>query len=94
MRAIPALALLALTTAALAAAPATAYADSIPWQTFRTSPWTDQPGQVCAFGVAATIVKDGEQERILATYPDGSPEVQEFRGPLYVSYTNQSSGKR
>ena len=93
MRAIPALALLTLTTAALAAAPATANAQSIPWQTYRTSPWTDQPGQVCAFGVAATIVKDGEQVRTLETYPDGSPEVQEFRGPLYVQYTNQSSGK-
>jgi len=93
MRAIPALALLTVTTAALAAAPATAYAHSIPWQTYRTSPWTDQPGQVCAFGVAATIVKDGEQVRTLETYPDGSPKVQEFRGPLYVRYTNQSSGK-
>jgi hypothetical protein len=93
MRAIPALAVLTLTAAALAAAPATAYAQSIPWQTYRTSPWTDQPGQVCAFGVAATIVKDGEQERTLETYPDGSPKVQEFRGPLYVRYTNQSSGK-
>ena len=93
MRAIPALALVTLTTAALVAAPATAHAQSIPWQAYRTSPWTDQPGQVCAFGVAATIVKDGEQVRTLETYPDGSPEVQEFRGPLYVRYTNQSSGK-
>jgi hypothetical protein len=93
MRAIPALALVALATAALAAAPATAYAHSIPWETYRTSPWTDPPGQPCAFGVAATIVKDGEQERIIETYPDGRPEVQEFRGPLYVRYTNQSTGK-
>lgn len=93
MRVVPALALFALTTAALAAAPATAYAHSIPWETYRTSPWTDQPGQVCAFGVAATIVKDGEQVRTLETYSDGRPEVQEFRGPLYVRYANQSSGK-
>ena len=95
MRAGPVLALLTLTAAALADAPATASASahSIPWQTYRTSPWTDQPGQVCAFGVAATIVKDGEQVRTLKSYPDGSPEVQEFRGPLYVRYTNQSSGK-
>jgi hypothetical protein len=93
MRAGPALALLTLTAAGLAAAPATASADSIPWQPYRTSPWTDQPGQVCAFGVAVTIVKDAEQVRTLQSYPDGSPEVQEFRGPLYVRYTNQSSGK-
>ena len=87
------LALLALTGAALASAPATAFADTIPWQAYRTAPWTDQPGQVCTFGVAATIVKDGEQERILESYPDGSPEVQEFRGPLFVRYTNESTGK-
>jgi len=93
MRASPVLAVLTLTAAAFAVAPATAFAQPIPWQTFRTSPWTDQPGQVCAFGVAATIVKDGEQVRTLESYPDGSPEVQEFRGPLYVRYTNQSSGK-
>ena len=93
MRASQVLALLAMTAAGLAAAPATASAHPIPWQPYRTSPWTDQPGQVCAFGVAATIVKDGEQVRTLKSYPDGSPEVQEFRGPLYVRYTNQSSGK-
>jgi hypothetical protein len=93
MRAGPVLALLTLTAAALAATSATASANPIPWQPYRTSPWTDQPGQVCAFGVAATIVKDGEQVRTLKSYPDGSPEVQEFRGPLYVRYTNQSSGK-
>jgi hypothetical protein len=93
MRASPALALLTLIVAALAATPATASADPIPWQPYRTSPWTDQPGQVCAFGVAVTIVKDGEQVRTLKSYPDGNPEVQEFRGPLYVRYTNQSSGK-
>jgi hypothetical protein len=92
MRAGPVLALLTLTAAALAAPAATASAASIPWQTYRTSPWTDQPGQVCAFGVAVTIVKDGEQERVLESYPDGSPELQEFRGPLYVRYTNQSTG--
>jgi hypothetical protein len=93
MRATPALATLIRTATALAAAPAIASADSVPWQPYRTSPWTDQPGQVCVFGVAATIVKDGEQVRTLQSYPDGSPEVQEFRGPLYVRYTNQSSGK-
>ena len=87
------LTVLTLTAAGLAAAPATASAHPIPWQAYRTSPWTDQPGQVCAFGVAVTIVKDGEQVRTLESYPDGSPEVQEFRGPLFVRYANQSSGK-
>jgi hypothetical protein len=62
------------------------------WQPFRTTPWTDAPGSVCAFGVTTAIVDDQEQFRTLATYPDGSPELQEFRGPLVVQYTNTSSG--
>jgi hypothetical protein len=59
----------------------------------RTAPWTDAPGRVCTFGVATTIVADQEQYRTLASYPDGSPKVQEFRGPLVVRYTNTSTNE-
>jgi hypothetical protein len=62
------------------------------WQTYRTAPWTDAPGAVCSFGVAATPVVDQEQDRTLATYPNGDPQLQEFRGPLFVRYTNMSTG--
>jgi hypothetical protein len=76
-------------------APATgsAAASTVPWKPYRTQPWNDAPGKVCAFGVNATIVRDREQYRTLSSYPDGSPQVQEFRGPLFVRYTNTSTGK-
>jgi hypothetical protein len=90
----------ALVLAAGLAVPATASASTtpaandsgIPWQPYRTSPWTDVPGTVCSFGVSTSIVEDQEQERVLATYPDGHPKLQEFRGPLAIRYTNASTG--
>ena len=75
------------------AATASAATDSnAGWQTYRTAPWTDAPGAVCSFGVAATPVVDQEQDRTLASYPNGAPRMQEFRGPLFVQYTNMSTG--
>ena len=76
-------------------APAASAADAspVPWQPYRTAPWTDAPGRVCTFGVATTIVADQEQYRTLASYPEGSPKVQEFRGPLVVRYTNTSTNE-
>lgn len=85
----------AVLLAAGLAVPATASAATtggIPWQPYRTAPWTDAPGTVCSFGVSTTIVKDQEQERILASYPDGDPKLQEFRGPLVIRYTNAGTG--
>ncbi len=55
--------------------------------------WADAPGAVCTFGVTTSIVVDQEQERVLASYPDGDPKLQEFRGPLVVRYTNTSTGQ-
>lgn len=76
-------------------APATgsAAASTIAWMPYRTQPWQDAPGKVCTFGVNATIVQDHEQYRTLSSYPNGDPKVQEFRGPLFVRYTNTSTGK-
>lgn len=65
----------------------------IPWHRYRTAPFTDAPGAVCPFGVRGVPVRDGEQYRTLESYADGSPELQEYRGPLYVRYTNQSTGR-
>jgi hypothetical protein len=76
--------------------PATASAASdsgVAWLPYRTAPWTDAPGAVCTFGVAATIVTDQEQFRTLASYPNGNPRLQEFRGPLVIRYTNQATGE-
>ena len=71
---------------------ATTELSSIPWLPYRTAPFTDAPGAVCTFGVTGNPVKDQEQYRTLSSYSDGSPQLQEFRGPLYVRYTNQSTG--
>jgi hypothetical protein len=43
--------------------------------------------------VNATPVRDHEQFRTLSRYPDGKPKVQEFRGALFVRYTNARTGK-
>jgi hypothetical protein len=68
-------------------------ASKIPWKRYRTKPWHDAAGKVCAFGVNVTIVRDREQDRTLLHYPNGKPKLQEFRGPLYVRYTSTSTGK-
>jgi len=83
---------LVVPAAASAATASAATASTAGWQPFRTAPWTDAPGAVCSFGVAATPVDDEEQFRTLASYPNGDPRLQEFRGPLFVQYTNMSNG--
>ena len=70
-----------------------AAASKIPWQRYVSQPWQDAPGKVCTFGVDVTIVRQREQYRTLSSYPNGKPRLQEFRGPLFVRYTNTSSGK-
>jgi hypothetical protein len=85
-------ALIAAAASGLPSAQAATVGSSDGWLPYRTAPWTDAPGGVCAFGVTTAIVDDQEQYRTLATYPDGSPELQEFRGPLVIRYTNTSSG--
>jgi|SRR5215469_7143946 len=75
-----------------AAASASVAASPGGWRPYHTAPWTDAPGAVCSFGVAATIVYQHEQFRTLARYPNGDPRLQEFRGPLVVRYTNTSTG--
>jgi hypothetical protein len=84
--------MLAATVLAVPAA-AGAVSHTVPWHRYRTAPWHDAPGKVCTFGVSAKPVRDGEQTRVLARYPNGKPKVQEFRGPLYVRYTNMHTGK-
>jgi hypothetical protein len=64
-----------------------------PWQDFRSKPFTQPAGEVCPFALHGDIVKDEEQVRNLLTYPDGTPQEQQFRGPLVIRFTNQSNGK-
>ncbi|MGH3378495.1 MAG: hypothetical protein ACRDP6_27600 [Actinoallomurus sp.] len=60
------------------------------WQPYRTQPFDST--DVCSFTIHGDIVKDEEETRIDATYPDGSAKVQEFRGPLVIRFTNTSTG--
>jgi hypothetical protein len=60
------------------------------WEPFRTQPF-DSVGR-CSFTVHGDIVRDEEEVRTLATFPDGTPRVQEFRGPLVIRFTNTSTG--
>jgi hypothetical protein len=73
--------------------PAASDATVPPWQTYRTAPFSYAAGTVCSFTLSGTPVKDGEQYRTLESYPDGTAELNEYRGPLYVRYTNESTGK-
>jgi hypothetical protein len=61
------------------------------WVPFRTQPFTTSG--VCAFTVHGDILKDEEEVRTDATFPDGSPRIQEFRGPLVIRFTNVDNGK-
>jgi hypothetical protein len=48
---------------------------------------------VCPFTMRGDIVQDEEEVRTDATFPDGSPRVQEFRGPLVIRFTNTGNGR-
>jgi hypothetical protein len=73
--------------------PVSAAAKLPPWQTYRSGSLSYPAGTVCSFTLSGTPVKDEEQYRTLQSYPDGTAELNEYRGPLYVRYTNESTGK-
>ncbi len=61
------------------------------WEPFRSGPFTST--DVCPFTLTGEPVRDEEEVRTDSAYPDGSPKVQEFRGPLVLRLTNTSNGK-
>jgi hypothetical protein len=63
------------------------------WEPTSTPPFVIPAGDVCPFEVKGDIVKDREWMRTPATYPDGSPKVQDFAGVLVIRYTNTSNQK-
>lgn len=63
------------------------------WEPTSTPPFVIPAGDVCAFEVKGDIVRDRERMRTPATYPDGSPKVQDFEGVLVIRYTNTSNRK-
>jgi hypothetical protein len=60
------------------------------WEPYRTQPF-DSAGR-CSFTVHGDIVRDEEEVRTVATFPDGTPRIQEFRGPLVIRFTNTGNG--
>ena len=61
------------------------------WEPTSTPPFVIPAGQVCAFELKGDIVADREWMRTVATFPDGSPQVQDFTGLLVIRYTNTSN---
>jgi hypothetical protein len=90
MRRVSTILAIAGTTMALVA-PAARATDNSQWVPYRGAPFTT-PG-VCSFTVHGDIVQDEEEARTLAAFPDGSPRIQEFRGPLVIRFTNTGNGK-
>ena len=72
-------------------APAAGAAGRGGWTPYRTQPF-DSAGR-CSFTVHGDIVKDEEEIRTVAAFPDGTPRIQEFRGPLVIRFTNTSNGR-
>jgi hypothetical protein len=81
---------IALTVIAPAAG-ATEEAGKAGWEPYRTQPF-DSPNN-CSFAIHGDIVKDEEEVRTDSTYPDGSPKVREYRGPLVIRFTNTGNGR-
>ena len=63
------------------------------WEPTSTPPFVIPAGEVCPFEVKGDIIRDREWMRTPATYPDGSPKVQDFAGVLVIRYTNTSNHK-
>jgi len=63
------------------------------WEPTSTPPFVIPAGEVCPFEVKGDIIRDRERMRTPATYPDGSPQVQDFAGVLVIRYTNTSNHK-
>ena len=62
-----------------------------PWQPFRSTPTSFAAGVVCPFAETGVPVADEERFRNLATYPDGTPQEQQFTGLLKFKYSNPPS---
>jgi hypothetical protein len=83
----------------LAAAPAgAASAEAVPdadsgWTPFRTPSFTVPAGEACSFELHGEVVYDHEFTRVRRTFPDGSPQVQDWVGPLGVVFSNVESGE-
>jgi hypothetical protein len=68
--------------AAGTAQPAAAQIDG--WQRVVTQPFTSPAGDLCPFALHSEPLVDLVYVRTTATFPDGSPQRQQYAGPLIV----------
>lgn len=93
MRVVKMLTMAAAIVAVTAGAATASTSNGGGWEPTSTPPFVIPAGDVCSFEVKGDILKDREWMRTPATYPDGSPKVQDFKGVLVIRYTNTSNGK-
>lgn len=86
-----ALAPLALTAVLLGATPASA-GTGRGWEPAPSAPWDVAAGARCDFPVHGEPVVDEVVQRVLSTYPDGSPRRIAYKGDLVVRVTNTETG--
>ncbi|MEV7021219.1 hypothetical protein [Kitasatospora sp. NPDC093558] len=86
----------ALAAAALLAVAPTAQAhtgDGDGWQPYRSGDEDFAAGALCPFHLHIGVLVEGEETKVAARYPDGSPAKVLWRGPLVLRYTNLDSGR-
>ncbi|RZS44826.1 hypothetical protein EV193_101706 [Herbihabitans rhizosphaerae] len=86
------LAAVVLLSIVLAGAPAQAEGDPGPWKP-APQPVLDYPANtVCAFPVRAEPIVDEVVFRVLESYPDGKPKLEEYKGKLIDTVTRADTG--
>jgi hypothetical protein len=79
-------------TAAPSSAASSAESAEPPWVPEPEEDFT-LPAEFCGFEVDAHILEVNEFAKTVTTYPDGSPQTQLFKGPLFIRFTNAETGK-
>lgn len=83
-----------LTLAATAVAVPQAVATSPgPWIPYDQPDVTIAAGTGCDFEVFQKVLRDAEYYRVVSTYPDGTPHLKQWKGPLVMRWTNTETGK-
>ena len=63
------------------------------WVRYHQEDVTVAAGKGCDFEVFEKVIRDGEYYRDVATYADGTPRIQQWKGPLRMRYSNTETGK-
>ncbi|MGC0422241.1 hypothetical protein [Embleya sp. AB8] len=62
------------------------------WEPVPTPPLDYPAGTRCDFPVHGEAIRDEVEQRVLETYPDGSPKWVAYRGPLVIRLTDTTTG--